>query len=400
METPLHPHRNDGSSVLAQPRDEPFIKASEPGLPARGIWAIAGDRLELVEYWDVGPAIVLVPNEQILILAVDLPLPSLAKRAAALPFAVEDALGQPLDIVHTALGEELSPRRHLAAVVENGLMLEWIALLNEAGLERAALVPDALRLPVPEAGEWSVQIASTRACVRRDEGTGFAAPAGDLAALWRLAGRPGLVVFGEPLPPDLAAEPGHREGALLDIPATPLLKPAIDLRQGIYARPSRRLSSVWRRVALVAAAGLASHAVVALADTLALGHIAHVHRDRLAAMIEQAAPGTVVGDDPSATVADLFPADGSATSGFLPLLARSSAALRSLPQPPAVTSLDYDEGTRSLTLEVEGGDLPALQRAQGALAGAGLDAESGAANVEDGRATGKIVIRSSAGGAG
>ncbi|RZM09799.1 MAG: hypothetical protein EOP67_69320, partial [Sphingomonas sp.] len=40
---------------------------------------------------------VLAPTEQILMLAVDLPLPSRRQRQEAVPFAVEDLIADPLD---------------------------------------------------------------------------------------------------------------------------------------------------------------------------------------------------------------------------------------------------------------------------------------------------------------
>ena len=97
---------------------------------AGGVWTLSGERLIIAE--PGGPATVLVPSESVLLLAVDLPLASRAKRLAALPFAIEDRIADPLDAVHIALGAEIAPQRYLVAVVRHTLMLRWIELADAA----------------------------------------------------------------------------------------------------------------------------------------------------------------------------------------------------------------------------------------------------------------------------
>ncbi|WP_394652783.1 type II secretion system protein GspL, partial [uncultured Sphingomonas sp.] len=80
-----------------------------------GVWTLTGEALAVSDA--DGPATVLVPNEAVRLLAVDLPLPTRAKRLAALPFAVEELIAEPIDSVHLALGIELSPKRYLVGVV-------------------------------------------------------------------------------------------------------------------------------------------------------------------------------------------------------------------------------------------------------------------------------------------
>ena len=102
-------------SRLMRPAHEAIVTAgsSAMGAPdleaprADGVWTLAGDRLIIVDA--SGPATILVPTEQVRLLAVDLPLANHAKRLAALPFAIEDKIAEPLENVHIALGKELSP---------------------------------------------------------------------------------------------------------------------------------------------------------------------------------------------------------------------------------------------------------------------------------------------------
>jgi general secretion pathway protein L len=73
-------------------------------------------------FLDHGPrgGTLFVPGEDVLLLAVDLPIASRRHRMEALPFAIEDRIAEPLDAVHVAIGAQLSPNRYLAAVVKHG----------------------------------------------------------------------------------------------------------------------------------------------------------------------------------------------------------------------------------------------------------------------------------------
>lgn len=338
---------------------------------ASGLWAIEDNHIRFV-----GPAagkrpIVLVPTERVLILAVDLPLPTRAKRLAALPFAIEDDLSEPLEAVHCALGAEIAPKRHLAGAVRHDVMRGWIGLLADEGLGRAVLLPDALTLPVPAEGQWSIGRRGDRIVVRTAAETGFAIAADQFDALWVLAERPDCVE------------------ATGDVSAAP----ALDLRQGAYAVTRRRLPTIWRRLAIILAIGVAAHGAIAVVDTLALRHIAGERAQALRTLIESKAPGTKVGDDVALAAADLLPEGGGAGgSGFLPLMTRVSTALAGLPDRPFFQALNYDDARGALTLDVETTDLAGLQRVEDALSKAGLAPASGAANTASGRTQGQIVV--------
>lgn len=300
-----------------------------------------------------GPARLIVPVEDVTLLAVDLPFAGRARRLAALPFAVEPFVAQPLEAVHLALGAEIAPRRHIAGVVSHDTMRGWIALAREAGLDGIAIVPDALALAMPDAGRWAVTRTADRVLVRRDDATGFALPAPLFDAAWTAAGRP-------PLDDAVAGD---------DVP--------LDLAQGPYAWAPR--DRPWRRLGLVAAAGLAAHGLIAAADTLALRSIADRWRDETGAAL--VAAGAQPGDDPAAVAATLLPAAGGGgpASGFLPLLDRAS---RALPPGVVLTRIGYAaDGSLALGLA---GDAraagAALSRAGLAVrpAGDGLTVRGGA----------------------
>ena len=192
------------------------------------------------------------------------------QRLEALPFALEDRLAEPLELLHVALGAEVSPGRYLAAAVRHDQMRVWIDELNAAGRPRFALVPDALSLPVPAEGAWSVAIESGRARVRTADGAGFAVPAALLQPAWIAAGQPVAVSYGDALPAMLST----LEEEALGWPAPRAGPAALDLRQGPYAARSRPGAVAVRRLALAVMLGAAAHTAIAATDTLALHRIA------------------------------------------------------------------------------------------------------------------------------
>jgi general secretion pathway protein L len=357
-----------------------------------GIWALEGDRLVNIEEFVEGPAVVLVRTEHVLVMSVELPpLTSMARRRAALPFAIEDRIAEPLDAVHVALGVELLPNTFLVGVVRHDLMREWVMRLADAGLERGALVPDALTLPVPGPGCWSVDLAAERALVRAADGTAFALPLSLLAAAWSAAGEPACIAYGDPLPPQMAAAQTELE---IEPLAQRMLVPAIDLRQGPYAAPRRPINPLWKRIAMVAAAGSLAHATIAVADTLALERIADQREAEVRALAMSVQPGLVLGADLGSVVTDISPDGAVAEPGmFVPLLVRTGGALAGLQTPVAWRSVAFDAQAGALTISIEASDIGGLQRAAKALNEAGLVAEPGAASSDQGRAIGSFVVR-------
>lgn len=360
------------------------------GRNAAGIWSLDDGGLHEIERFDLGPVIVLVPTEQVLLLTADLPLQGLRRRTEALPFAIEDRIAQPLATVHIALGAEISPQRHLAGVVTHDVIRDWMTLMVTAGLGHARIVPDALALPLPAAGGWSVALTGERALVRSDDGTGMALPAAHLPAAWAAAGRPRCVAFGDPLPIGIASE---ADVATTEALSVRLADPALDLRQGAYALPRTGISRLARRIALVAALGLVAHGAIAGVDTLALRHTAAKRAADTRALLTQLAPTATIGDDVAASAADILPENGSAPSAFLPLLLRVGGAFKQLGAAASLRSIAFDAQAGTISLQVETGDMAGLQRVPAALGAQGLSAESGAASMSQGKAVGSFLIR-------
>lgn len=337
-------------------------EGSEPR--AAGVWTLAGDRLIIAEA--DGPANILVPTERVRLLAVDLPLSSRAKRLEALPFAIEDQIAEPIESLHLALGEEIAPKRYLVGVVRHDVMERWVDLADTGGLGQAAMVPDALALPRPPEGEWAVDLGETRALVRAGDGSGFAVPAPLLGPAWDAAGKPAALAYGTALPSEMMLG----RAALAPGPlATRLLAPALDLRQGRYARRREGTSRFWRRLGWIVAIGAAAHIVIALADTLMLRSIADRRADETRTVAGLAAPGVNLSGDLRTTIPDLLPKSGAkAPDAFLPLLTRVSGALQPLAGSLSIRQMAFEGNT--LTMDIDPADPSLAARIDAALRGA------------------------------
>lgn len=351
-------------------------------LPSRGLWRIVDDRIIAVDRAWPGPTTVLVPSEDVLILAVDLPFATRRQRETALPFAVEDAVAEPLAALHCALGQEIAPRRHLAGIVRHGRMREWLAMLATADLDPAILTPDALALRTPAPGAWTLRIDDGRGLVRTDQGAGFALPARDLPTAWLAAGKPRLSVQGGDLP-ETMLEGVEAETAMLGAIGEPVaVLPPLDLRQGLYA--AVRVggpAGVARTLAMIAGVGVLAHLSILAVDALLLDRMADRREVEARALLTQISPQLAPGEDLAAAAERVLPQAGSGVRPFTRLLAQTSQALPGAVGAVAFASLAYTD-TGALDLGVTVPDAATLDRAVGALKAAGLNASGAPAGVD------------------
>ncbi|WP_414900851.1 type II secretion system protein GspL [Sphingomonas flavalba] len=348
--------------------------------PRGGLWRLEADRAVAVDPDYDSSATVLVPTEQVLLSVVSLPLPNRTKRLAALPFALEEQIAEPIDAVHIALGDAAGDGRWLAAVVRHTVMRDWLARAAAAGLGNAAFVPDALTLPVPDDGRWTVAAADGRVLVRTHDGGGFALAEAAFDAAWQAAGQPGI---------DRAAAGGG------------VTAPALDLRQGAYAAARTGLPGWARRLAIIVGVGAAAHLLIAGADLIALKRTAAAARAETAALIQGRAPGAAPTDDLIAQASALLPAGGNTAPGrALPLFARLGQALAPVKNAATIETVVLDEAAGTVTLGVAAGDPAKLAAVSAALADAGLKAAPGGVTQEGGRMLATVTLSAEGAGGG
>lgn len=345
-----------------------------------GVWSLNGDDLSLLAASSGETKAVIVPSEQVLISVVHLPLKALRERVTALPFALEDQVAEPLGSLHFALGTEVSEYRHICGAVRHSVMAAWVEKLEANGLLDAFVVPDALVLPMPKEGGWSVQRSDERTLVRTSDGAGFACQISMLPALWEAAGSPLCISYGEPLPPEIPSEPAEVE---LEPITSRIVVPDLDLRQGLYARPRPRVSKVTRRVSYVLAAGALAHAGIAIADTIALKSIAADRREAAQELVEKYVPGTVASEEFAVEVQQLLETSrGLDRTPFIPLMNQLATTLGRAGPGVTLRTLSYDGANGTLRLVVEAPDMNSLQRVQPALTAGGLEVLTDAATFD------------------
>ncbi|UUY01503.1 type II secretion system protein GspL [Sphingomonas sp. J315] len=273
---------------------------------------------------------------------------------------MEDRIADPIASVHIALGAEVAPRTYLVAVVRHAQMASWVEAAELGGLGHAAMVPDALALPLPEPGEWSAEATDGRVLVRSGDGTGFAMPSALIGSAWERAGRPRIWTTGPVPVGELPQSPWTGGGGGL---AERLASPAIDLRQGPYARRATAGSSWRKRLAWIAAAGIAAHVVIAAADVVMLRVIAERRADDVRTAVAQAAPGANLSGDLEASVVGMLPVSGPPPGRLIPLVTAAARALAPLSSAVTARAMRFEGGTLVLDLEPGAPDLPDRIRA-------------------------------------
>ncbi|MCX7560527.1 type II secretion system protein GspL [Sulfitobacter sp. F26204] len=331
-------------------------------------------------------AIYVVPAELVTFHVIDLPVRSTRQRQAALPFALEERVGQPLEHVHFALCRSTREGKTLAAVVDAELMKKWVTEWPDT-----PLIPEQTLIPTGTSGvdgreSWRTYREGNRVLVRVSDGTGFVALADKLGLLWRAANKPDVENYGAPLPSEMVWTDSSDKG----IPTEPALIEN-DLRQGIH-RPSRGL---WRPlkylVASVMLAGIV-HLAIAVADARAQRAIAEGLREQATTAIAARLPSVSVETAPEVILRQLHaqsrPQRGSS---FLPLMDSVARALLGADDALRFRQLNWD--TDGLRLTVEASDLDALQQAEARLKSAGLRVTSGSATADAGAARAELTVQ-------
>lgn len=322
----------------------------------------------------------LVPGEDVLLLAVDLPVMTASQRRASLGFAIEDRIAQPLDEVQVVPGPQMPSGQWLVAVVARSVLQGFAT-----DTVKPALWPDVLLLPVPGSG-WSVWAGGARALVRLPDGTGFATTLTNLPAFWASAGSPDLALYGGALPGSL---PITSRAELPAVPDPDLR--GFDLRTGLGGTNGRlSLPKGARPLLLVAGVAALAHLGLLVTDVAALSRLAAQGEAELRTALS--APADADLDAAlSKALALRQPTDGG--SGLLELLTQVFSSIGGQAGAVSVQDLRYQATGNQAVLTIEAPDLAALQSVQTALTGAGLDVTSGAATTSDGAAEAQITIR-------
>lgn len=339
----------------------------------------------LAESLQVSPLI--LPGEQVSLMATVLPLRGIRAKRAALPFALEDRISAPLEDIHIAFCRALDkPDQVLAAVVDRNVMQ---AAVNAGD---SPVLPEIFALPTPVSVDqtlvWAIWLSGSRALVRVSDGTGFVVDAAMLPLIWQQAVKPQIKSYGDALPDIIVAS------SYDPTPPKPDAKDlSVDLRQGAFAHKAADWSRYLKRAAIIAGVGLIGHLGIMIADTVALTRIADRERAAAQAAIDTLLPGLIVTPDVQPILRRFSPVESPPKgSAFLPILGDMSAALLEADSQITFRRLTFADNPARLTILVEVPGLDDLQQAERLLRAGGFGVTSGAATASAGGAEAEFVV--------
>lgn len=316
----------------------------------------------------------IAPADAVTLHWAELPDRSAAQSVAAARILVAEASATPIGELHVAVGRESDSDDRPIGVVANARMARWLASLGGVGIDPAAIVPAPMLLPRPDEGY-----------VRADLGTGGAVR----GRASGFADEGGLTEFitGGVTPDSIELE------ALEQAIVAAVAAPALDLRQGAFARRTRRAID-WRLVQRLAALAGMILAVTLLID---LVRIAKYNLDataldaRAASVARTGLPRGAAAGDPDRLLAERLSRLRGPGLGFSRTAAIVFAAVRQVGG-SEVTRVDFDaNGDLRVGLATDGeAQANAVKQA---IEAANLSVESSPFQANGARLSGELTVR-------
>ncbi|MCU1716030.1 type II secretion system protein GspL [Pseudomonas sp. 5P_3.1_Bac2] len=328
----------------------------------------------------------VLPVEAVTACAVSLPTRKARWLRQALPFAVEDLLAEEVELMHLALGEQLSDGRHRVFALRRSWLSAWLQL---CALPPLRITVDADLLPGPGS---SLLILPQRWLLGGAAATRMALTEQDWPQVQALAGEVEQVNYqlGEPAPAAWA------QAQALAEPYVWLAQQSVrnNLAQGEFA--VQRSSGQWQRWRSVAAL-LGLWLVVQWGFNLAQSWHLQRQADQYAAAS-------------AALYQELFPQDtklinlraqfeqhlretgGSAQSPLLSLLAQVSQVMQTKGVRVQINQLDFSEARGDMALQVQAPGFAELEQLREHLQGSGLAVQLGSASRDGAMVSARVVI--------
>ncbi|WP_375420919.1 type II secretion system protein GspL [uncultured Sphingomonas sp.] len=318
------------------------------------------------------PFVAVAPAEAVTLHWATLPDRSIAQATAAARIVVAEASAAPLGELHVAVGDEGTGERPIG-VVAAAQMQEWLAALAAVGIDPVAIIPAPMLLPRPDEGYVRAQLAGEG--VVRGTAAGFA----DEARLTEL-------VTGGTAPTTL--DRASLTTALADAVAAP----ALDLRQGAFARRTRRAID-WpliRRLAMLGAGILLLTLAIDVVRIIRYSTGADALEARADALGRTGLPRGETVTDVDRQLDERLSAVRGPGAGFTATTAAVYSVVRTLPG-VEITGLDFQpNGELRLSIAVAREALATDLRS--ALQAAGFEVRAGVFQSGSGRVTGEMTV--------
>lgn len=304
-----------------------WLRLSDAGVVARGDGVPDGEG---------GEVIAVAPADAVTLHWGSLPARSPAQATAAARILVSEASAAPLDGLHVVVGDEAQEERPIGVVAADR-MRAWLDLLAGLGIDPATVVPAPMLLPRPEAGYVRADLGGQS--VVRGTTSGFA----DEARLTAL-------ITGDQPPETLG-----REAVEAAIAAT-AVRPALNLRQGAFAKRKRRAIdwALLRRLAVLGGLVLLATLAIDLVRITKYSFAADAAEMRAEALAREGLPRGADTGDADRLLAERLSRLRGPGAGFSATAAALASAVRGV------------EGTELVALAFEpNGDLRATIAAEG-----------------------------------
>lgn len=360
--------------------------------------------------------VVLVPGTDVLLAEPVLPLKSSgAKLAQVVPFALEEQLAADVEDMHFAVGKRDSRPGTPVAAVAHARMTEWLAALQNAGLQTDSIYAETALLPVVT-GAVAVLIDGKRVYVRRENLPGAVIEVEPLIEALQLAlaggeeARENVTIF-------LSEDDYERERELLEglreftaslqlklLPDGPLPLLAanishstpVNLLQGSYGTKTKINVSFapWRYAAALAFIFIAAHIGLKTWQYVHYKKVESQLDAQIAETFQQALPGSPVPPTLEARrqveqVLNQLRGTGP-TSGMLTTLAMLTEAMAQAPN-TRIEALSYRDNVTDLRVLAPSVDV--LDRIRQVAGERGVTAEIQSANPRDSKFEGRLQFK-------
>jgi general secretion pathway protein L len=343
----LRLHSDGSLSWLAQDAGGRTLSAANAGVPPAQALARSAH------------VAVLVPAEEVVLLAAPAVARNRSQLAKALPFAIEERLASPVEDLHIALPGRVDADTIGVAVVARATLRRWLETLAAEGIEPDVLVPETFALPVPESGA-TLMLDGTRALLRSDAQQASVCDVASLAAWLAAAAPAALEVFdfraapALELPVNVLRYHERQRDPLAFFAAHLPPQPALNLLQGEFAPRHRHLPAMrlWRIAALLAGAALLLGSVHATADWMRNAAESRRLDEAMHDVLQQTFPrlGAVAGDPRQLMQSELARLRGNGDdTGVLHILGQVAPVLGSASR-VAVKGIEYHNATLELSL--------------------------------------------------
>ncbi|HET9679006.1 MAG TPA: type II secretion system protein GspL, partial [Gammaproteobacteria bacterium] len=349
---------------------------------------------------------VLVPGTEVLMLEASIPTRNTQKLLQALPYALEDQLAGSVEDQHFAAATRTAGGQIPVAVVAREHMDNWLAQLEDAGIDADTLTPDFLCLPI---NDDAVTLATTSngLLLRNGAAQGCRVQTALIPEILKqtltqhepppvavdLYGSPDAAITARLEKADIAVQTHDTE--LFPLLAANASRPVLDLLQGDYKK--RRENTEWWQPWRVPAALAAVLLLIVLGTQISRYFILKGKNETLMqqmnAVMQQAFPGARESTFPRADMESRLSAmqnSGDNGSGFLPLVHDVGMALSEVPD-AHLNALSYRSGRLEISVLADG--VQSLDQLKTLLTKDGeLHVEIQAANNRDNKVEGRLLI--------